>query len=233
MSRRVPELALVTGLLLALPAFGFGAVFGDDLALTALLSATVLYPFAGYAVYHSDDPTSVLPPRVVAAVGTLAGVATGVAALLGAGPGRLLAAALFAVFCLVAVALPPVAYAVVHDPDVLPLSPRAVLFAGAALAVAVLPLGAVAREPLLAAVTAGVVFLAAGFHAARAGVDVAGRLGRPLVAGGLLVGLLLAAGGVLVGPLEVWVVEAVAVPLTVSLFYVVSLEQASGRGRRR
>lgn len=81
MSRHVPELALVTGAFLGLSAFGAGVLLTGDYLRTTLFAAAVLYPFAGYAAAHVDDPTAVLPPDAVGVAGLAGGAFVFVAAL--------------------------------------------------------------------------------------------------------------------------------------------------------
>jgi hypothetical protein len=227
MSRRVPELALLTGLFLGLSLFVFGILFTGDVPRTTISSVVVCYPFAGYAVYHSPDPTEVLPPRVVAAAGVLVGVVAGLWALVGAAPADLLRIGLLAGVVTLVVALPTLAYAIRYGEQPLPVPPAVALGVGTVAGVGFLVAGLVADAALLASVNAVLSFLAGALYASSRGFDAVRRFGRGVVLAGALLGIALVAGGVVVGPPEPWIVEGVAVSLATTLYYVAVVEMRS------
>jgi hypothetical protein len=166
-SRRVPEAALAVGALLSATFVAFvlltqraSVLAGTRWLLTLAVAVALLYPFAVWAVVHSEDPTWALPPRVVAGV---AG-AVGAVALLG---GTLRGAALFGVSAALLVALPPAAYWL-SAPGTRRVSPRPLLAGVGAAAVGVVVLGVVVEGPLLAAVDALALFLPAVAYHVRA-----------------------------------------------------------------
>jgi len=192
-SRRVPEAALAVGTLLSATFVAFvaltqrAAVFAGTRWLTTLaVAVALLYPFAVWAVVHSEDPTWALPPRVVA------GVAGAVAAVALVG-GWVRGEALFGVSVALLVALPPAAY-LLTAPEAPRPSPRALVTAVDAAAVGVVVLGVLVEGPLVAAVDALALFLPAVAYQAR----VAGRRLPvvPTLAGG-------AAGAAVVGGVAV------------------------------
>jgi hypothetical protein len=227
MSRRVPELALLTGVFLGLSLFVWGVLFTGDVPLTTLSAVVVCYPFAGYAVYHSPDPTTVLPPRIVAAAGVLVGSVAGLWALVGVAAVDLLPTGLLAGFVALVVALPTLAYAVIYGAEPLPV-PGAVTLAGGTLAgIGFLVAGLVAGEAFLGSLNAVLTFLAGALYASSRGFDPVQRFGRGIVLVGALLGSALVAGGVVVGPPEPWIVEGVAVSLATTLYYVAVVEMRS------
>ncbi|MFC5367015.1 hypothetical protein [Salinirubrum litoreum] len=227
MSRRVPELALLTGVFLGLSLFVAGVLFTGDVPLTTLSAVVVCYPFAGYAVYHSPDPTTVLPPRIVAAAGVLVGAVAGLWALVGAGGADLLPVGLLAGFVVLVVALPPLAYAVAYGEEPLPIPASVALGAGTIAGIGFLVAGLLADAVFLASVNAVLAFLAGALYAGTRGLDPVRRFGRGVVLAGALLGTALVAGGVLVGPPEPWIVEGVAVSLATTVYYVAVVEMRS------
>ncbi|MFC6725641.1 hypothetical protein ACFQE1_14955, partial [Halobium palmae] len=76
MAERVPEFALVLGAFLGLVVLASGLLLTDDPTTTALLALALSLPPFAYAVHHSEDPTTALPPGIVLKAGLgLAGVA--------------------------------------------------------------------------------------------------------------------------------------------------------------
>lgn len=226
MSRRVPEFALVTGGFLALTVLGVGVAFTGDLVRSALTAVIVGYPFGLYAVSHSDDPTDVLPPRVVLPAAAVAGASLLVAAVPG-GTERLGGRLLYALFAGLVVALPPAAYAVAYG-RLRPLPPRPTA-AGAAVAGALLLVaGPLAGDAVIGAADALLVFLAGVGYADVHGVGASRRTRRLLVVAGGVFSLLLVGVGLVVGStttLLPWVVAAIAAALGPSIHYALSVEQ--------
>jgi hypothetical protein len=227
MSRRVPELALLTGLFLGLSLFVWGVLFTGDVPRTTLSAVVVCYPFAGYAVYHSPDPTEVLPPQVVAAAGVLVGVVAGLWALVGVDAAALLTTGLLAGFVALVVALPTLAYAVLYGAEPLPIPGPAALVGGTVAAVGFLVAGLFGNAAFLGSLNAVLTFLAGALYASSRGFDPVRRFGRGVVLAGALLGTGLVAGGVLVGPPDPWIVEGVAVSLATTVYYVAVVEMRS------
>lgn len=167
MSRRVPEAALAVGVLLSLSFVAFvglvqgaGALSGTAPLATLAVAVAVLYPFAVWSVYHSDDPTWALPPDAVAA-------AAGAVALLALAVGALRGAALLGVSVALLTALPPLAYWVTAD-ETRRVPPRPLLAGAGAVALGVVLLGVAVEGPLVAALDALALFLPAVAYHVRA-----------------------------------------------------------------
>jgi hypothetical protein len=232
MSQRVPEFALVIGGFLALTVLVTGVVFTGDVARSTLTAAVVGLPFGVYAVHHSDDPTTVLPPRVVLAGAALLGCVLFVAAVPEM-PGRtdsLPRRLLYALFVALVVGLPLATYAVKYG-DLRPLPPRATAAVTAALGVVLLVVGPLVGDAVLGAVDAVLVFLAGRGYADVHGVGASRRVRRALVAAGGLLCVGLVGLGAVVGSAETllpWVVAGVAAALAPSLHYALSVERERG-----
>lgn len=230
MSRRVPEFALVTGLLLGISTLASGLVLADEIVISSLLSALVAYPFVAYAVSRDDDPTTVMPPRAILAVGACFGLALFVASLLeGPSPAR----ALFGLFTALLVALPPAAYAVRFGANVNPLPPRTTVLAGVAAGLALLVVGLLADAAAYGAADALLVSLSAAVYGTARGVRFDARTKRAAVVAGVLLGVAVVAVGVARGePLGDWLAAATAVTLAPSVYYALT-SAGAGAGRRR
>jgi len=158
MSRRVPEAAVLVGVVLSLSFALYGVLFGDPLS-TTLVSVLVLYVFVGYAVRVDDDPAATLVPDPTLAAATLAGglvFAYGLATL------RPFLGLLIALV----LAVPAALFHATHAESVTPLSPDATLALAAG---------------------AGVALLLAGVVVGRATGDLAGTTSTAAFAAGLLV----------------------------------------------
>ncbi|WP_256296058.1 hypothetical protein [Haloarchaeobius salinus] len=190
MSRRVPEMAIVVGVLFAAGWLAFVVLVEGDRLLSepaailpvVLVAAALCYPFAAWAVYFDDDPAGTFPPGPVAAV---AGLLALVPVLAGALGGR----ALFGLLVATTVALPPAVYALTYG-DSLPPA-RATLAAGTVVGVGVLTAGLLAGQPYLAAPVALAAFLG--------GVAVHDRAGAPLLSATLVFGASALVAAALVG----------------------------------
>lgn len=229
MSRRVPEFALVIGGFLALTVLATGVAFTGDVARSVLTAAIVGMPFGIYAVYHSDDPTTVLPPRLVLTGATVLGGLLVVAAVPGP-TDRLPRRLLYALFVALVVGLPLATYAVRYG-KLRPLPPRSTAAGTALLGVVLLVAGPFVGDAVLGAVDGVLVFLAGMGYADAHGVGTSRRVRRALVvAGGLLCVALVALGVVLAATtLLPWVVAGIAAALAPSLHYALSIEQKRGR----
>lgn len=200
MNRRVPELALVTGVALALPFGLFVALFAGSPVSAAAVGLALFYPFALYAVHYDEEPTTVLVPRWVLASGVGAGALVAAVGALTGEAGAGLAAGAFA-------AVPTLAYYGRYGPPT-DRSRGAVLGAGATVALLAFLVGALLGDPLLAALAAVLVALGAADYGERSGGRLPRRTERRTVAacfGGaavaLVAGVLLARplGGIAVG----------------------------------
>jgi len=188
-SRRVPEAALAVGVLLSVTFVAFVALTrggrslaGTEPLATLGVAVALLYPFAVWSVYHSDDPTWALPPRTVAVVASTVAVAA-----LAVGVVR--GAALLGVSVALLTVLPPLAYWLTAA-DAPAVGPRPALGVASAGALAVVVLGVVVEGPLLAAVDALAVFLPAVAYYVRAGggrLSTVTTLGLGGVAAGVVV----------------------------------------------
>ena len=210
----VPEFALAAGVAVALTAVAGGVLLGAGLRATLVLAAVALAPFLGYAVRHSDDPTTVLPPRPVAAVAGLLALVLLVDALLTEGLTGLPAGLALAV----AFSLPALSYLARYDGP--PVPPRPAAVGAGVLAVAVLAVGLALSNPVLGAATALAVGLAGTRYAVAAGVPPARRTRRRAVAGLAVAGVAVVGLGVVAGGRAEITVAGVALALGGGLFGV-------------
>lgn len=172
MSRRVPEMAIVVGVLFAAGWLAFVLLVEGERLLrepagllpVVLVAAFLCYPFAAWAVYFDDDPAGTFPPGPVAGVAALVGLVPVVAGALGDRP-------LFGLLVGTAVALPPAGYALKYGDSLPPARPT--LAAGTVVGVAVAAVGVLVGQPYLAAPVAVAAFLG--------GVGVHDRAGAPLL----------------------------------------------------
>jgi hypothetical protein len=165
MTTRVPEAAVLLGVLLSVSLVAFQALVGGALLPTALVALVILYGFSAYAVAFDDDPASALLPDPVLAGGFL------LAALL-VGYGIVTGTALFGLFVGTVALVPPALYHARYGDPLNPLSPRTSLAVGALAGVAVLAVGVRQGSPTLGALTGALLLLAA--------VDYRERRGDPL-----------------------------------------------------
>ncbi|MFC4406928.1 hypothetical protein [Haloarchaeobius iranensis] len=179
MSRRVPEMAIVVGVLFASGWLAFVLLVEGDRLLrepvgilpVVLVAAALCYPFAAWAVYFDDDPAGTFPPRPVAVVGVLLALVPALAGALGE-------RSLFGLLVATTVALPPAAYALKYGESLPPA--RATLAAGTVVGVGVLTAGLLAGQPYLVAPVALAAFLGS--------VAVHDRAGAPLLSATLVFG---------------------------------------------
>lgn len=179
MSRRVPEMAIVVGVLFAAGWLAFvvlvegAALLREPAGLlpVVLVAAALCYPFAAWAVYFDDDPAGTFPPGPVAAVGGLLALVPVLAGAFGGQP-------LFGLLVGTVVAVPPAAYALRYG-DSLPPA-RATLASGTVVGVGVLTTGLLVGRPYLVAPVALAAFLG--------GVAVHDRAGAPLLSATLVFG---------------------------------------------
>jgi len=209
MNRYAPELALVAGGLLGTVFGGFVLFAVGEFYSAALVCVVLGYPFAAYAIHKDDEPTTVLPPRVVTAVAGLAavGVVADVLRLFGPSVDSLLVGVLVALI----VFLPVAAYATGYGRPPAWLGPRLVEAGGTLLAVGLLAGGLVSGAAVVASTSGVAVFLATMLFAARS-TGVSPRRRRLVPVGGLVVAAgLLAVGVVSGGPLDPWVTTSLGV----------------------
>jgi len=209
MNRYAPELALVAGGILGTAFGGFVLVVLGEFYSAAVVFALCSYPFAAYAIHTDDDPTTVLPPRVVTVVAAIAAVGIVVDSFRLFGPSVeiLLTRSLLAV----GVLLPVAAYATSYGQPPFWLSPQLLGSSCVLLAVGLL-IASVARGVITGAVTAVVVFVAGVVYVDRS-VETTTRAGRrwqwPL--GGFILAAGLLTGGLLTGgSLDRWMAGALA-----------------------
>ncbi|MFW6321013.1 MAG: hypothetical protein ACOC0Z_04125 [Halohasta sp.] len=208
MNRYAPELALVAGGLLGVVFGGFALFSVGEFYSAALVAALCCYPFGAYAIHTDEDPTTVLPPRVIVAVaGVVAvGVVVDVLRLSSASAGSLL----FGLAVGLVVFLPAAAYATAYGDPPAWLAPRPVEIGATVLAFALLAGGIASGAAASGSVSALLVFVAGTTFAARStGVDPRRRRRLP-VAGLLLAAVLLIVGVARGGPLDPWVLASLA-----------------------
>ena len=208
MNRYAPELALVAGGLLGVVFGGFVLVSVGEFYSAAVVGAVFGYPFAAYAVHTDTDPTTVLPPRPVAAIGGLlaAGILIDVVRLFSPTASSLLFGLPFAL----GVFLPLAAYATRYGSPPAWLSPRRVDWGCTVVAAGLLVAGIGGGAATSGAASALLVYVAGGVFAARPAVGGSGRPRRRLVAGLVVTAGLVTAGVAIGGPLDPWVTSALA-----------------------
>ncbi len=167
-TRRVPELAVLVGLVLAgtvlaavvvlEPAFVTDPEF---LLVTVTFVLALLYPFATFAVVRMEDPTWLLPPDRLLLVATVLAAGVG---LVGASADPVFAAVVAALL-----ALPPVVYNAEYGGSLESLPPFPVLVGSALVAVTVVGVSAFSgADPLLPALLGSVlVLLGGGYYTSR------------------------------------------------------------------
>ncbi|MFC7071081.1 hypothetical protein [Halobaculum lipolyticum] len=226
MNRRAPELALLTGLLLALPIAAFAQWATGDVTRSLLTGVGLLYPFALYAVYHDDDPTTVLPPAAVAVAGTLAGLVLLGDALATAGP-RAPTAALRGTFLGLLVAAPTWAYAVVYTPTRRLPDGRALLLAGGVAGAALLLAGLLVGSPFGAA-SALLLWVVGALAARVAGFYAPEDTRLAAVGAGVVLGVAVLFATLLVDAVSpAAVLSAAALALAPAVYYGLTVETAS------
>jgi len=220
MNRYAPELALVAGGLLGTVFGGFVLFSVGEFYSAVIVCVLFGYPFAAYAIYNDDEPTTVLPPRAVTGVAGLAGVGVVLDVL------RLssttLGSLLFGFLLALVVFLPVAAYAAQYGTPPTWLKPRLVERTGTLLAVGLLAAGIASGASTAGSISALLVFLAATLFVARStGVSRRRRSVVP-VAGLLTAAGLLAVGVVRSGSLDPWVTAALAAAFGPLLYIVLA-----------
>ena len=221
MNQYAPELALVSGGLLAISLGGFVVFALGEFYSAIVAGAVVAYPFAAYAIHTSRDPTSVLPPRLVIGVATLAACVVLVDVFRVFSPMR--QTALFGLFLALVVWLPVGAYGVRYEavPASFPARPVAAVMTLVALGIL---LAGVAVAPVYASANSLLIFLAGALFA-DAQIGVGRRRRRHLPLAGLAVASALVITGVFAGgPLDPWVFGAVVVAFGPLVFYGLTAE---------
>jgi hypothetical protein len=225
-NRRVPELALVTGLFLSVTFLVAGVVLTGDVVRTLLTAVVILYPFSTYAVRHSADPTTVLPPRATSAAAAVVGTVLAGSVLVAAPPGELATELPYALLLGAGVVVPPAAYHVRYGDrtDRLnPLSPVTTVVVTTVVAVGVLGYGLLVGGTVFAAATALIAFLAGAVYARARGARLAFRTRRRIVAGGAVVGVGVATVGVVRGTAtESWLLVGLCVVAAPTIFYALT-----------
>jgi hypothetical protein len=226
MSRRVPEFALVTGALLSLSFLVSAFVFTGDVMRTTLTAVAIGYPFAAYAVVHDDDPTNVLPPTAVVALGALVGVVLLADATLGGfATATPLAGFTFGLLLALFALLPPLAYYIRYGRSMNPVSAAQTALGCFGVACGLLVLGSVADTPLYAAADAFFISLTGGLYAARKGALPSPSTRRLLVLGGVAAGVCLLALRSIIGvALGEWVIVAAVLVFAPSVYYALTIE---------
>jgi hypothetical protein len=225
-NRHVPEFALVTGAFLSLSFLVAGVVLTGDVVRSLLTAVVILYPFAAYAVTHSDDPTTVLPPRVTSAGAVVVGVVLAGSVLLAAAPGAVATELPYALLLGAGVVFPPAAYHVrygTRDERVNPLSPVATTVAATVVAVVVLVYGLLVGGTVFAAATALLSFLAGAVYARARGARLTVRTRRRFVVGGAIAGVAVVLVGLARGTApESWLLVGLCVAAAPTIFYALT-----------
>ncbi|KTG10688.1 hypothetical protein AUR64_05680 [Haloprofundus marisrubri] len=228
MSRHVPEFALVTGALLSLSFLVSSLVLTGDVLRSTLVAVFLGYPFVAYGVVHDDDPTNVLPPMAVLALGGLVGVVLLAEATLGGSRAATpLSGFTFGVLLGLLALLPPLVYYLRYGAAVNPLTPGKTALGCFVVAVGLLAVGFLADTVLYATADALLVSLTGALYAARRGALPSPSTRRLLVFGGVAAGVcLLAVGSALGVTLDEWVVVAAALTFGPSAYYALTVEYA-------
>jgi hypothetical protein len=167
-TRRVPELALLVGLVLAgtflAAVVALEPAFVTDpatLLVTVTLALAVLYPFSAFAVLRMEDPTWLLPPDPVLSVAAVAAAGVG---LVGAAADPALAVAVAALLV-----LPPAVYNAGNGGGLDSLPAFQTLLASALVAVVVVGVSASFGGDTLLSGLVGValVLLGGGYYTSR------------------------------------------------------------------
>ncbi|WP_267641092.1 hypothetical protein [Haloarchaeobius amylolyticus] len=191
MSRRVPEAAIVVGVLFATTWLVFPVLVGEvDLVADPAsflgyvgVAAVLFYPFAAYTVTRADDPDDTILPRPALAAAAAAGTLCALVGLVGGAP-------LLGLFVGLGVAMPAAAYAVAFDAVSPP--PLPTLVAGTTLGLASLAGGLALGQPWLGGLTALFAFLPAlgtYDHLTRDRLPTRGVLGATVLATLVVAGL--------------------------------------------
>ncbi|AUV80421.1 hypothetical protein C2R22_01075 [Salinigranum rubrum] len=225
-NRHVPEFGLVTGAFLSLSFLVAGLVLTGDVVRTLLTSVVILYPFAAYAITHSPDPTTVLPPRVTSALAVLVGVVLVGAVLADTEPSRVATELPYALFLGALVVLPAAAYHVTAggaDDRLNPLTPPQTVLVATAVSVGLLAYGLLVGGVRFAAATALSSFLAGSLYARARGERLARRTRRRFVAGGAACGVLVVLLGLLRGTaMESWLLVGLCLAAAPTFFYALT-----------
>jgi len=212
----VPEFALAAGVAIAVTVVAGGLLLNGGFRATVVLAALSLVPFLAYAVRHSADPTTVLPPRPLAAVVGLLALLLLADALLTDGVTGLPAGLALAV----GLCLPALAYLARYDGP--PLRPTTAALGAAALAVSLLVVGLALSNPVLGAAAALTVGLAGTRYAVAGGLVPSRRTRRRTVGGLVAAGVAVVAAGVVGGPSPGLAVAGVTLALGGGLFGAVA-----------
>jgi hypothetical protein len=225
-NRHVPEFALVTGAFLSLSFLVAAVALTGDIVRSLLTAVVICYPFAAYAITHSDDPTGVLPPRITSVSAVVVGCVLAGSALVAASPGSLASELPYALLLGAGVVLPPAAYHARYgsrEERLNPLSPVATVVAASVVAVAVLAYGLLVGGTVFAAATALLSVLAGGVYARARGARLSVRTRRRFVAGGAVAGVGVALAGLTRGSARAsWVLVGLCVVAAPTLFYALT-----------
>lgn len=225
--RRVPEAAPVVGLLLGLSFAAYALLFAEAVLATVLVAVALTYAFTAWAIYHSPDPASVLLPDPVFAGAGLVGALTVVYAVMT--DGRVL----FGLFVALVVVIPAALYHARYGEPLNPLSPLGTFAVAGVAAASVLIVGVLVKDPLLGAIDATLVLLAAE--------DYRHRRGDPLTLAAERATVTVSMGSVVValvyflfvaGTPAIAVVVAAAF-LVVGVYFAMNGRRYGSAGRRR
>ena len=224
MNRYAPELALVAGGLLGVAFGGFVLVSVGEFYSAVVVCVLFGYPFAAYAIRTDDEPTTVLPPRIVTAVAGLAALGVIADSLRLSDP--TVESLLVGILLALLVFLPVAAYATWYGTPPVWLTSRRVETGGTLLAMGLLAGGLVGGAAAPGSTSAVAVFVAAMLFAARS-TGMSHRRRRLVPIGGLLTAAgLLTVGVSSGGPLDPWITTALGAVFGPVLYIAVA---TSGR----
>ncbi|WP_144905183.1 hypothetical protein [Halobellus captivus] len=228
MSRRVPEFAVLIGVVLGLSVVVTGVTLGWGLYATTVVGALVSYPFVGFGIVRDSDPAATLRPRWLLGLGGAIAAAGALGTLVDdPTAGGVLRAALVGL----ALGTPPAGYATRYGAGVNPLTPRATAGVGVAAGLALLAFGLFVGQPLVGVVAGGVCALGAALYATARGVDFDRRTKRLAASVGGLLGVAIVGIGVASGgALGEWLLVGTAVALVPGLYAALTLEKESRTG---
>ncbi|XVH32968.1 hypothetical protein ACNS7O_07235 [Haloferacaceae archaeon DSL9] len=222
MNRHVPEFALLTGLVLGGTALVVGVALVGTISTSLLVCALFVYPFSAYAVHHDEDPTNVLPPRLVFLLGCVAGAVIWLDTVFAAPDPVAAVSRGFTLGLLVAV--PTGLYAARYGTPPAALTPRRGVVALWTLAASALAVGAATSAPVAGTAGALVLFWTGLTYARAGGLVVSRARRRRAVVAGLVLGAGCFALGAVTGTLDSWAIPGVAAIFGPTLWYAATLD---------
>lgn len=225
--RRVPEAAPVVGLLLGLSFAAYALLFTEAVLATVFVAVTLTYAFTAWAIYHSPDPASVLYPDPVFAGAGLVGALVVFYAVVT--DGRVL----FGLFVALVVVVPAALYHAHYGESLNPLSPLETFAVAGVAAASVLIVGVLVKDPLLGAIDATLMVLAAEDYRNRRGDPLTQAAERAAVAVSIGSAVLGLAYFLFVAGTPAIAVAVTAAFLVVGVYFAMNRRRYGSAGRRR